>query len=112
MKIRNFYLTWMVMMLFVMSGMISCAGKTPIQTGILVTDSYIALHDEYLQVYDGVDEETQEKMKGNIAPKMNRLKAEIIDYNEMVLAGEDAEKQREMIIDKLREISIEIAGVE
>lgn len=109
MKINYCY--FIITVLFMAVLIAGCAGKTQVQTGINLSDTYIAMHAEYLNIYESADEKTREYMKEKIAPKMNRVKHEIIDYNEIVLNDEDGTGKRDAIMAKLRELSRELTGV-
>ena len=70
----------------------ACSAKQNIDTGISLSNQYIELHTKYQNVYSNVDIKTKEFMKKNIAPKINQLKHDIIQFNDKSLEKESVEK--------------------
>lgn len=109
MKFNYYYAIILIPLMAIL--IVGCAGKTQVKTGISLSDTYLALHTEFLNIYDKADKKTQKYMQKNIAPKMNRVKQEIIEYNEIVLIDGDGTDKKDAIIEKLREVAKELTEV-
>lgn len=79
-KINTISIT-ILMVLF----LFGCASKTCLESGIVVSDSYVSLYTTYNDIYNISSDNTKELMKTNIAPQINKLKYVIINYNKGIL---------------------------
>lgn len=114
MKNKNFnqYTIYFLVLVFVALFTTGCSTKSQVDTGLQFSDAYIQLHGEYLDIYNNSDEKTQQYMRSKVAPIMNQLKKEIIDYNDIVMSGgEGSAEKRNAIMNKLRTLPLKFMEV-
>lgn len=95
---------FILMLLFV----IGCGAglqKQTVDFTVNVNEKYQDLRDEYIEEYDSSPPEMQEWMQEEIAPKLNKARESIIDFNTLVLDGTGGEEEkRKAIVETLVEV--------
>jgi hypothetical protein len=116
---KRFYLVsasvcWLVVIISCVALLSGCGGTqvpiaTPVDKSLVLVIQYENLEETYKSQYRFSTPEQQAWLRYHVAPQLDRLRAAVIVYADIVIAGDDATAQRLVVLDLLREVTLNMA---
>jgi len=116
---KRFYLVsasvcWLVVIISCVALLSGCGGTqvpiaTPVDKSLVLVIQYENLEETYKSQYRFSTPEQQAWLRYHVAPQLDRLRAAVIVYADIVIAGDDATVQRLVVLDLLREVTLNMA---
>ena len=117
---RNSYLilwvsaSWLILIVGFVALLSGCPATqvpitTPVDKSLVLVIQYENLEETYKSQYRFSTPEQQAWLRYHVAPQLDRLRAAVIVYADIVIAGDDATVQRLVVLDLLREVTLNLA---